>query len=365
MSEPRQTEPTITAAAAARAEARAAHLRYVSDAKPGISRRRFGKGWQYRHADGTVVTDEATLARIRSLAIPPAYRNVWICPQANGHLQATGFDARGRKQYRYHPEWRRVRDESKYERVLVFARVLPRIRARVAQDLARRGLPREKVLATVVRLMESTAIRVGNEEYARENKSFGLTTLRNRHVRVQGGRLHLAFRAKSGIQREIDLKNPQLARIVSRLRDLPGQSLFQYIDEDGERRHVDSGDVNEYLREISGEEISAKDFRTWIGTHLAALALSEVEKFETAAATKKAMRQAIEAVARMLGNTPSICRKCYIHPEVLDAYIDGDLVETLRTAIDANLTAPPEGLKAEEAAVMALLERRLERASGV
>jgi DNA topoisomerase-1 len=353
------TSRLVAALAEAKAAARSARLHYVNDTKPGITRRRSGTGWAYRHPDGSLVRDEATLARIRALAIPPAYRDVWISTDPLGHLQATGKDARGRKQYRYHPQWRRVRDETKYDRVLVFARVLPLIRAQVALDLARHGLPREKVLATIVRLMEATLMRVGNESYARENKSFGLTTLRNRHVEVHERRIHLAFKGKSGITHALDVNNPQLARIVRKLRDLPGQELFQYLDENGARHSIDSADVNDYLRAISGEQITAKDFRTWAGTQLAALAFAELERFETKIATRSAMMKAIETVAKELGNTPAICRKCYIHPAIFDAYLDGDLVDLLKARIDAELSDPPHGLTAEEAAIMALLERRL------
>jgi DNA topoisomerase I len=341
------------------AAARAAKLRYVSDKQPGIRRRRGSDGFTYLNPDGSEVTDEDTLARIRKLAIPPAYEGVWICRIPNGHLQAVGRDARGRKQYRYHARWRLIRDESKFGKMLVFGRILPEIRRRVAEDLARAGLPREKVLAAIVRLLEMTLARVGNEEYAKANRSFGLTTLRNRHVRVDGSHLAFDFRGKHGIKHHIDLRDRRLARIVKRCRDIPGQDLFQYLDEDGEPHSVGSEDVNEYLRSISGEEITAKDFRTWAATNLAALALRELESFDTQARAKRNVVHAVEAVAKMLGNTPAICRKCYIHPAIFDGYLDGSLIEGLRTRAEETLDQPDAGLSAEETAVTAFLSRRL------
>ena len=344
---------------AAPAAARAAKLRYVSDKQPGIRRRRDAHGFTYLNPDGSEVTEQDVLARIRGLAIPPAYEDVWICRIANGHLQAVGRDARGRKQYRYHARWRLVRDESKFGKMLVFGRVLPEIRRRVADDLTRPGLPREKVLASIVRLLEMTLARVGNEEYAKANRSFGLTTLRNQHVRVDGNRLAFDFRGKHGLKHHIDLRDRRLARIVKRCRDIPGQDLFQYLDEDGEPHSVDSEDVNEYLRAISGEEITAKDFRTWAATNLAALALTELEAFDTQAKAKKNVVHAVEAVAKMLGNTPAICRKCYIHPAIFDGYLDGSLIEGLKTRAEETLDQPDGRLSAEETAVTAFLSRRL------
>jgi DNA topoisomerase I len=341
------------------AAAKAAKLRYVSDKQPGITRERTDDGFVYRNPDGSTVTDEKTLARIRSLAIPPAYQDVWICRLCYGHLQAVGRDARGRKQYRYHPRWRVVRDESKYGRMLVFGRVLPQIRARVQEDLGKPGLPREKVLAAIVRLLETTLARVGNEEYAQSNKSFGLTTLRNRHVKVAGSRLTFDFRGKHGVLHHIDLKDRRLAGIVKRCRDIPGQELFQYMDEDGEPRGVESDDVNAYLREISGEEITAKDFRTWAATNLAALALGSLEAFDNKTKAKKNVVEAVVAVSKMLGNTPAICRKCYIHPAIFDGYLDGSLIEGLKVRADEALARPEVGLTAEEIAVTAFLSRRL------
>ena len=308
--------------------AKAAGLRYVSDAEPGISRQRLGisrersgTAFRYLGADGRALRDAETLARIRRLAIPPAWEDVWICAREDGHLQATGRDARARKQYRYHPRWREVRDETKYGRMLAFAKALPRIRRRVSQDLALPGLPRDKVLATVVRLLETTRIRVGNQEYARANDSFGLTTLRTRQVRVNGSTMSFRFRGKSGVQHDVALNDGKLAAIVRRMRDLPGYELFQYVDEAGERRAVDSADVNEYLRTAAGEEFTSKDFRTWAGTVLAAQALH--------ACGKNQLKHAIARVARQLGNTPAVCRKCYIHPAVIDAYLEDRLTQTM------------------------------------
>jgi DNA topoisomerase I len=306
--------------------ARLAGLRYVSETGPGIRRRRAGRGFVYLNGHEPV-RDATTLARIRSLVIPPAWRDVWICPAPSGHIQAVGRDARGRKQYRYHPRWRETRDETKYARMLAFARALPRIRARVATDLRRHGLPREKVLATVVRLLETTLMRVGNEEYARANKSFGLTTLRDRHVDVDGAAVRFEFRGKGGKEHAVGVRDPRVARIVRHLQDLPGQELFQYLDEDGTRRTVDSGDVNAYLREISGEDFTAKDFRTWAGTVLCALALAEIGLGDSERATRRNITRAIGRVAERLGNTPAISRKCYVHPGVLEAYQQGAIIE--------------------------------------
>jgi DNA topoisomerase-1 len=342
-----------------KAAARAAKLRYVSDRRPGITRVRTDTGFAYRTADGSAIDDEDTLTRIRKLAIPPAYKSVWICPYENGHLQAVGRDARGRKQYRYHARWRAIRDESKYGKMLLFGRVLPKIRARVEEDLNRRGLPREKVLAAIVRLLETTLMRVGNEEYARTNNSYGLTTLRNRHVKIEGGHIRFDFRGKSGLDHSIDLRNRRLAKIVQRCQELPGQELFQYLDEDGTPRDIGSDDVNEYLQDITGEDITAKDFRTWAATNLAALALHELEAFDTQAKAKKNVLRAVESVSKLLGNTPAICRKCYIHPAIFDGYLDGSLVDAMKRRADAVLADPPSGLKAEEAAVTAFLSRQL------
>ena len=305
--------------------------------------------------------DGETLARNRSLAITPAWTDVWVCPVENGHLQATGRDARGRKQYRYHPRWRQVRDETKYSRMIEFARTLPRIRRRVRRDLKLPGLPRRKVLAAIVRLLETTLIRVGNDEYAKGNHSFGLTTIRNRHVRVRRGRVHFDFRGKSGVEHEINLYDPRLARIVRKCQDLPGQELFAYLGDDGEVHDVGSSDVNDYLREISGCDFTAKDFRTWAGTALAAEALKEFTEFDSQAAAKRNITSAIERVAQRLGNTKAVCRKCYIHPAIIDAYLDRTLVATFQRRAENELRRSLGRLSGEEAAVLALLEERLKR----
>ncbi len=339
--------------------ARAGGLRHVSDEKPGIKREKAGQGFRYRDAAGKLVRDTETLRRIKSLVIPPAWTNVWICPDPCGHLQATGRDARGRKQSRYHPRWRESRDETKYARMIAFARALPKIRRRITKDMALPDLPRNKVLATVVRLLESTLIRVGNDEYARDNDSFGLTTMRNKHVNVRGSKLQFHFRGKSGKWHDVDIHDRRLAKIVGRCQDLPGQDLFQFVDDDGGRHDVRSEDVNEYLREISGQDFTAKDFRTWAGTVLASVALREFEKFDTKAQAKKNVVAAIEAVAAKLGNTPAVCKKCYIHPHVIDSYLDGSLIETLRQRAENALAKTLRGLPAHEAAVLGLLQQRL------
>jgi DNA topoisomerase I len=341
--------------------AESAGLLYVSDEEPGIRRRKAGKGFAFRGPNGQPIKDEATLKRIRSLAIPPAYTDVWICPKSNGHIQATGRDAKGRKQYRYHPAFREVRESVKYEHMMDFAAALPSIRAKLAEHMALRGLPREKVLATVVHLLESTLIRVGNDDYAKQNKSYGLTTLKNRHVTVNGGELRFQFKGKSGKTWKLQVEDRRIAKIVRACQELPGQELFQYLDEDGERRDVTSADVNAYLREITGRDITAKDFRTWAGTVLAAMALQEFETFDTAAKAKKNVRAAIERVASRLGNTPTICRKCYIHPEVLNCYLDGSLMLDIKDEAEAELRDNLAGMKPEEAAVLSLLEARIGR----
>ncbi|MEJ6020676.1 DNA topoisomerase IB [Ramlibacter sp. PS4R-6] len=324
-----------------------AGLTYVSDDERGFSRERRGDGFAYLKPNGDEVTDEKVLERIRKLAIPPAWTDVWICPKANGHLQATGRDARGRKQYRYHPQFREVREGTKYERMLDFAKALPAVRATIAEHMALRGLPRDKVLATVVHLLETTLIRVGNDDYARDNKSYGLTTLRNPHVKVEGAQLKFRFKGKSGKTWDLQVQNRRVAKIVKACQDLPGQRLFQYVDEGGELREVTSADVNAYLKEITGADITAKDFRTWAGTVMAAMALQECEAFDSQAGFKKNVKAAIARVAQRLGNTPTICRKCYVHPEIFASYQQGELV------LDPRAGA--------EAAVLALLETRLSR----
>jgi DNA topoisomerase I len=326
--------------------AKAAGLRYVSGG-PGIRRRRAGTGFTYAGPDGRRVTDPDVLGRIRSLAVPPAWREVWICPTPGGHIQAVGRDARGRKQYRYHPKWRARRDETKYARMIGFAQALPRIRARVDRDLAQPGLPREKVIASVVRLLEITCIRVGNAEYARTNGSFGLTTLRNRHVDVSGSTVRFEFRGKGGKPVSVGVTDRRVARVIARCQELPGQELFQYVDADGARQSIDSADVNAYLKDAAGEDFTAKDFRTWVGTVLAAQALSDVSALASKTQARRNVARAVEAVARQLGNTPAICRKSYVHPAVIDAYIDGRVI--------APEGESSHGLRPAEAAVLALL----------
>jgi DNA topoisomerase-1 len=355
---------TVSAEEEAKAAARAAQLRYVTDRRPGIRRRRAGTSFSYREPDGKPIRDVETLGRIKRLAIPPAWEEVWISPDPNGHIQAVGRDARGRKQYRYHPRWRSFRDEAKFEHITEFAEKLPAIRARVAEDLARPGMPREKVLATVVRLLETTLIRVGNDEYARHNKSYGLTTLRNRHARVNGHKVVFNFTGKSGIEHRIDVEDPALARIVRKCREIPGQDLFTYVDDDGQPRDVGSSDVNDYLREIAGEDVTAKDFRTWAATTLAAVALESFKSVDTKAALKRNVRRAVEAVAGMLGNTPAVCRKCYVHPAILDGYLDGGLVGVLKRRAKRALAENLAGLRPEEAAVLSFLHQRLSEAGG-
>jgi DNA topoisomerase I len=338
------------------AAARSAGLRWVTDAQPGLRRVRVGRGFKYLQPSGAPLRDAAVLGRIRSLAIPPAWKDVWICPDPRGHIQATGRDAKGRKQYRYHPRWREVRDETKYGRLLEFGCALPQIRARVERDLTRRGLPREKVLATVLRLLEKTLIRVGNEEYARANRSFGLTTLNSRHVKVSGRRIHFRFRGKSGKVHEFGIQDGDLSRIVRRCQELPGQELFQYVDERGRRRTVDSGDVNAYLREVSGRDFTAKDFRTWAGTVRASFALAALPPPSSQRHGKQSVKDAICEVARRLGNTPAICRKSYVHPAVVDSYLEGALEPRLHARVRSPRLAPAlRALRPSEAGLLRLL----------
>ena len=327
-----------------------AGLRYVSDDQPGFSRQRKGEEFEYFDAKGKPIRDEQRLLRIKRLAIPPAWRDAWICPSPNGHIQATGRDDRRRKQYRYHERWREIRDENKYDRLISFGKALPKIRRRVKKDLALSGLPREKVLATIVQLLERSLIRVGNEEYARENKSFGLTTMQDRHVDVKGSKLRFRFRGKSGRQHEVDVTDRRVAKIVLKLQDLPGQDLFQYLDDEGDPHNITSQDVNEYLHEITGEDFTAKDFRTWAGTVLAAIALSAAGEFETKKQAKANIKNAIEAVAKILGNTSAICRQCYIHPIVLETYLNGDSIDGLKQGTEKELA---------QAAVLKLLQAGL------
>jgi DNA topoisomerase-1 len=337
--------------------AREAGLRYSTDDRPGITRRRSGRGFAYRGPDGTPIHDRTTLARIRALAVPPAWTDVWINKDPSGHLQASGRDAKGRKQYRYHARFREARESSKFDRMLAFAAALPRIRQRVDEDLGRYGLPREKVLATVVRLLELTLIRVGNEEYARLNDSFGLTTLQDRHAKVDGSALRFSFTGKSGQRHRVEVRDRRLGRIVARCQDLPGQDLLQYVDDDGEVRDVRSEDVNAYLREIGGDDFTAKDFRTWAGTVLAYRALRALQP--DGRTTKKAVVEAMRETAERLGNTPAVARKSYVHPAVLDAYMAGDIGEALVEAAEEQVAPPARPTEEEEAAVVALLRQRM------
>jgi DNA topoisomerase-1 len=338
-----------------RQDAALAGLRYISDNRPGVRRRRSGKSFSYIQPDGLRLCDHAAIKRIRALAIPPAWQEVWICPFADGHLQATGRDAKGRKQYRYHPSFREVRETTKYEHLVAFADVLPALRARVRQHMILRGLPREKVLATVVYLLDATLIRIGNDDYARQNKSFGLTTLKNRHVDVEGAEVRFRFVGKSGKPWFARIRNRRVAKIIRACQDLPGQELLQYLDDDGVPRDVTSSDVNGYLREISGADITAKDFRTWAGTVLCAVALAEMERFTNATQAKRYMRSAVTRVAARLGNTPTICRKCYVHPAVVDAYFQERLVVEVMTSREKKSADERGVFSAEEGAVLALL----------
>ena len=336
-----------------------AGLRYISDDRPGYTRKAKEGDFEYFDTEGKPISDEQRLLRIKRLAIPPAWTDVWVCPSANCHIQATGRDARRRKQYLYHERWREIRDENKFGRMIAFGRALPKIRRRVAKDLKGQGLPRKKILATVVHLLERTFIRIGNEEYARENKSFGLTTMKDRHVEVKGSKLRFRFRGKSGKEHEVDVTDRRIARIVSKLQDLPGQDLFQYVDDDGEIHDVTSQDVNEYLREITGEDFSAKDFRTLAGTVLTAVALNAQEKFENNKQAKKNITTAIKAVAEILGNTPAICRKCYVHPEIFESYLSRRSIDGLKQMTEEAMEREDVDLRESEKAVLKFLESRL------
>jgi DNA topoisomerase-1 len=338
--------------------AKAAGLRYVTDDEPGIRRQKRGKGFNFLDPQGKTIKDEKTLERIRKLAIPPAWTDVWICPRPNGHLQATGRDARGRKQYRYHANWREVRDETKFGRMIAFGDSLPKIRERIDRDMSQRGLGREKVLATVVKLLETTLIRVGNKEYVKQNNSFGLTTLRDQHVDVDGATLRFEFRGKSGKEHSVEVQDRRLARIVKQCRDVPGQKLFQYLDGNGERQSVSSEDVNAYLRETTGEDFSAKDFRTWGGTVLALSALLEVGACESEREANKAVVEAIKHVSGQLGNRPAICRKYYVHPVVIQSFLEGSLRDTLEDAVEDSPADESNGLRRLEAQVLRLLKGR-------
>ena len=342
-----------------RDSAKAAGLRYVSDAKPGISREKVGDTVRYRKPDGSLVKDEETLGRIKSLVIPPAWTQVWITTHTNGHLQATGRDARGRKQSRYHPKWREVRDENKYERMTHFADALPLIRERIKHDLALHGLPRDKVLATIISLMETTHIRVGNQEYAKENHSYGLTTMEHQHVDVHGSEIKFHFQGKSRVEHTISLHDKRLARIIRQCEELPGHELFQFVDHDGNHHVIDSQDVNDYLRGITGQHFTAKDFRTWAGTVLAAHLLEGFEPFTSASQAKKNIVAAIKEVASQLGNTPSVCRKCYVHPAVIEAYMGGMSTREAKQELDKEIAKHEHALHDEERSLMNLLQQRL------
>jgi DNA topoisomerase-1 len=332
--------------------AKVAGLRYVRDSEPGIRRVTYRDSFRYVAPDGKIVTDDATLSRIRSLVIPPAWTDVWICRRAEGHLQAVGRDAKGRKQYRYHPNYRRQRDETKYSRMLAFGKALPAIRARVEGDLGLSGLPRNKVLAAVVKLLEDTCMRIGNDEYKEQNKSYGLTTLQDRHVAVEGGKMHFRFRGKSGQAQDIELRDPRLAKVVKNCRDLPGQELFQYLDEAGNVCDVTSTDVNDYIREITGDDFTAKDFRTWGGTGWAALVFEELGPAANATEAKKQVVEAIRRVSQRLGNRPATCRKYYVHPAILEAYADGTIFDALKSC---------DGERREEQCVMSIVTSYAEK----
>ena len=339
----------------------AVDLVYLSDEAPGFRRVRTRTGFRYVDAAGHAIHDKETIARIKKLAIPPAWEHVWISPLAEGHLQATGRDAKGRKQYRYHPQWRAIRDRQKYGHTLAFGEALPAIRQRIDADLRRPGLPREKVLATVIKLLETSLIRVGNEEYARDNGSVGLSTMRNKHARIEGSQMRFEFKGKSGKMHRVTIRNRRLARIVRQCQEIRGYELFQYVDENGERHRIDSSDVNAYLREISEQDFTAKDFRTWAGTVLASMALREFETFESPTEAKHNLSRAVESVAARLGNTPAICRNCYVHPAVVETYLEGRHAEALRKLTEESLLSDNEGLEPDEAAVLALIRSRLRR----
>ena len=351
-------EPVTPPTAALAEVAQQAKLRYVSDTDPGLSRKRRGKGFSYYGTDGTLIKDKEIRKRLGALVIPPAWTEVWICPYENGHIQATGRDERGRKQYRYHPQWHEVRDSAKFEHMVAFGKKLPRIRRRVARDLKLPGLPKDKVLAAVVKLLETTLIRVGNATYAKENGSYGLTTMRKKHVDVSGAEVAFEFVGKSGKTWEVELRDPQIARIVRKCEELPGYELFKYFDEDGARHDLESGDVNDYLKRISGEDITAKDFRTWAGTVEATFTLTGLERFETETQATKNVAATIKEVAKKLGNTPAVCRKSYVHPDVITCYLDGSLSELVTVGEAVEASALPRGLHVEEIAVLKFLEAR-------
>ncbi len=337
--------------------AKAAGLWYVIDSTPGIRRKGAGRGYAYIGLDGKPIRDPEVRKRIKGLAIPPSWTDVWICARTDGHIQATGRDIKGRKQYRYHSRYRAVRDETKFDRMLLFSQLLPKIRNRVERDLSRSGLPRDKVLATVVRLLEKTLIRVGNDEYAKENRSFGLTTMRRRHVEVSGSKLRFEFRGKSGVQRTVAITDRRLADIVQHCQTLPGQELFKYLDDDGRRQDVDSGDINEYLREITGHEVTAKDFRTWAGTMYAATTLRDIGPANTQKEAKANVVRAVDKVSERLGNTRAVCRNYYVHPRIIEAYMNGSTVP-LASEADPKRRRPKAALRSDELAVLQFLQIR-------
>lgn len=336
-------------------------LKYVTDFKPGITRKKRGKTFQYFDSHGKRITNDGELQRIRSLAVPPAYENVWISPWANGHIQATGIDKKGRKQYRYHPKWRALRDETKFEHILLFGEQLPSIRYRVAEDMKLQGLQRNKVMATVVQLLEKTLIRIGNDEYAKKNQSYGLTTIRKKHIAVKKDEIRFRFKGKSGKEWNLAVHDRRIAAVVKRCADTPGFELFKYIDEEGTIRDVTSSDVNQYLKEISGENFTAKDFRTWYGTVIAAMALAEYKHYDSAAEAKRNIVKAVENVSKRLGNTPAVCRKCYIHPEIMNAYSNGHFKEMVEHEIDEAFRKDFATLTDEEIMVLAFLKKRLKK----
>jgi len=358
MSDPAGSQDYVASATSEHvASAQAAGLRYVSDALPGIRRRRVRGGFGYFGADGASVQDAEVLGRIRSLAIPPAWTKVWICPIPNGHIQATARDAKGRKQYRYHPRYREVRDETKFGRMFEFSEVLPSVRARIERDLARPGLPRAKVLATVVWLLEKTLIRVGNTEYAKENRSYGLTTMKQRHVAVSGASLRFTFRGKSRVNHSVAITDRRIARIVQHCQTLPGEELFQYLDDDGRRQTVDSGDINDYLEEITGRrDITAKDFRTWVGTMRAAAALRDLGPAANSKAAKSNLLRVVDQVAQWLGNTRAVCRKYYVHPTIQEAYLRGLVAPTPPPPDTTKREHPSVTLRRDEETILAFIE---------
>ncbi len=356
MKQTRLTRARVEPEARPEEAAKEAGLRYVHADDPGIRRRRAGKGFYYLGPDKRKIQDSATLKRIRSLVLPPAWKDVWICRYAEGHLQATGLDARGRKQYRYHAKWREVRDQTKFERTIAFAEVLPALRQRVDADLSQRGLTRERVLATLVRLLELSLIRVGNEAYMKENKSFGLTTLRPSHADLQGSTVKFEYTGKGGKRHRVTVRSRRLSRTIQKCQELPGQRLFQYVDEAGGCHPIDSEDVNGYIREGTGGDFSAKDFRTWAGTFWAAMTLHELKDAPNKTEAKQNLVRAVEAVAARLGNTPAICRKSYIHPMVLESYLDGSFRMSLEACSGKRITACPGALSPQEAAVLMFLQ---------